>query len=46
MAQASNAGVHVLHCLGELRGGDPLARSPEQDVRLFERLVFVARQNR
>jgi len=46
MAQASNAGVHVLHCLGELRGGAPLVRSPEQDVHLFERPVFMARRNR
>jgi len=38
--------VHVLLTLGDLQGGVPLVPFLEQDVHLFERLVFMARQNR
>jgi len=38
--------MHVLLTWGIYKGACPLVRSREQDVHLFERLVFMARQNR
>jgi hypothetical protein len=38
--------MHVLLTWGIYKGACPLVRSCEQDVHLFERLVFMARQNR